>query len=225
VKIKTLTVLVTLAFAFAGIARAQAQQNSPSPTPQAGFKRQVFQPSVNDPLSSTDPSANSALQTSYDRFTDITTVWISYDDLNVSSHHDLSVTAFFTYHGKDATKQEKMGVTFESTPHNWSARLERNELYVLADGERISMGRPSGRLSKVNFRYIDTVTEWLEYKMTLQILKKVAYAQTVEMRLDSFEFNLHPGFRRAMQKLISGIPNPQTAPPPAKRRTPVKKIN
>jgi hypothetical protein len=223
VKITFLTLAaVMLGSSFAGAARAQ--QTSPSPTPQPGFKRQVFQPSSNDPLSSTDPSANSALQTRYDRFTDITTVWISYDDLNVSSHHDLSITAFFTYHGKDATKLEKMGVTFESTPHDWSARLERNELYILADGERISLGRPSGRSAKVNFRYIDTVTEWLEYKMTLQVLKKIAYARKVEMRLDSFEFNLHPGFLRSMQKLISGISTPKTAPLPNKRRVPSKKI-
>lgn len=161
-----------------------------------------------------DVESKNGPQTSYDRFTDVTTVWIPYEDLDVSSHHDLAIMAFYTYRGKDADKPEYIGFGFASTPHDLSSRLERSELYVLADGERVPLGQPTARNSKAGFRYTNTITEFLEYKITLQLLKKIAYSRNVAMRLDSFEFDLRQGFLRSMQKLISEIPNPKTTPSP-----------
>jgi hypothetical protein len=217
-RIKSLTVVVLLAFA--GVVRAQ--QASPTPTPQAGFRSQIFEPSADDPLSKQTRSTNGPVQTSYDRFTDVTTVWIPYEDLYVSAHHDLRISAFVTYRGKDLTKPEKMGISFESTPHQYSY-LAHSELYVLADGERIPLGRPNARDTKSDFKYVQTVTEWLEYWMTLPIMKKIARAQKVDMRLDSFEFDLPYSFLRSMQKLISRIPEPKTAQP-VKRRSARNKL-
>jgi hypothetical protein len=192
---------------------AQAQRPSPTPIPQTGFRRQVFEPSSDDPLSKQVLIISRDPRTSYDRFTDTTTIWIPYDELEVSRHHDLSIMAFFAYSGKDASTPESMGISFQSTPHDFSSRLERNKLYVLADSERLALGRPSARSSKTDFKYINTTTEWLDYKTTFQILKKIAYAQKVEMRLGQYEFDLNQGFLQSMQKLISRIPEPKPAPP------------
>jgi hypothetical protein len=203
-------------------AKEIAKTQEPKPT-QIGLRQQGFDPSPLDALSKLLLPGSELLQagsqTSYDRFKDITLVWVPYDDLNVSAHHDLRISAFVTYRGKDLTKPEKMGISFESTPHEYSY-IAHSELYVLADGERIPLGRPSARDTKSDFKYVHTVTEWLEYWIPLPLMKKIAHSTTVEMRLDSFEFNLHPGFLLSMEKLISRIPNEQTAPAPRKRRTP-----
>jgi len=191
---------------------------------QVGFREQPAAFARSEPLAQPYELLQTEPRSSYDRFKDITLVWIPYDDLYVSAHHDLRISAFVTYRGKDLTKPEKMGISFESTPHEYSY-LAHSELYVLADGERISLGRPSARDTKSDFKYVHTVTEWLEYWIPLPLMKKIAHATTVEMRLDSFEFNLRLGFLRSIQKLISGIPNQKTPLPLTKRRTAVKKMN
>lgn len=200
-------------------AKEIAKTQEPKPT-QIGLRQQGFDPSPLDALSKLLLPGSELLQvgsqTSYDRFRDVTLVWVPYDNLYVSAHHDLRISAFVTYRGKDRTKPEKMGISFESTPHGYSY-IAHSELYVLADGERIPLGRPSARDTKSGFKYVNTVTEWLEYWIPFPVMKKVAHATTVEMRLDSFEFNLHPGFLRSMEKLISGIPNPKPTSTPTKR--------
>ncbi len=183
---------------------------------QVGFREQPLASSRSEPLAQPYELLQTEPQSSYDRFRDVTLVWIPYDDLYVSSHHDLRISAFVTYRGKDLTKPEKMGISFESTPHEYSY-LAHSELYVLADGERVPLGRPSARDTKSDFKYVHTVTEWLEYWITLPMMKKIAHSQKVEMRLDSFEFNLRPGFLRSMEKLIAGIPNPKPTSTSTKR--------
>lgn len=208
-KIKFLTVAMILALTGA----VRAQQASPIPTPQIGFRKQVFEPSTDDPLLKATLTTSRDPQTTYDRFTDETNVWIPFDDLDVSTHHDLSIMAFVTYHGKGSTRPENVGLGFMSTPHEIESP-EIRELRVLADGERISLGRPSARSTKIGYKYSGTITEFLEYKATPQILKKIANARKVEMRLGSLEFALPLGFLRSMQELVSGIPNPKIAPSP-----------
>ncbi|HBB95545.1 MAG TPA: hypothetical protein DC054_09150 [Blastocatellia bacterium] len=127
----TFLILAVVVLAFAEVARAQ--QASPSPTPQIGFRKQVFEPSADDPLLKATLTTGRDPQTTYDRFTDETNVWIPFDDLDISTHYDLSIMAFVTYRGKGSTKPEGMGIGFMSTPHEIESP-EIRELRVLADG-------------------------------------------------------------------------------------------
>lgn len=160
---------------------------------------------------SADLAPLSVLEKKYDRFEDKTTVWIYPQRLYIKnlSYRELRITAFFTYRGKAAGAQiEKMGLQFISTSREWTY-LRKNNLIALIDGERLSIGRPSAKESDISTNYTGIeVEEILEFEVTYQDLKKLAYANEVEMRLGPAEFNLYSSFLRSIRTLISGLAPP-----------------
>jgi hypothetical protein len=154
----------------------------------------------------------------------MTTIWVPYARVLFTNgtYQNLQVTAFFTHRGRGVGKPiERMGFIFASASDEWTY-LKSSDLNALVDGKRIPLGRPFARDSEVNSSgYGVRVNERLEFKATYPVLRKIAYARRVEMRLGSSEFDLSLSFLHAMQKLIAGPTTP--SPAPNKRPGPVKK--
>jgi hypothetical protein len=137
-------------------------------------------------------SGSVELQTKYDRFEDRTTVWPRFLILHVRNQssiwNELRLAAYFTYRGRAASNTvESFGLIFDSTSRDW-VYLKNSTLVGLVDGTPFNLGRPIWRDSDVKSDGSEVkLSERVSFTVAFPFLKRIAHANTVEMRLGQSE--------------------------------------
>ena|ERR1044071_1536200 len=128
------------------------------------------------------------LTTTYDRFEDRTTV--NTPDQTVQSSNRpgelLTITAFFTCPGRAGNVIDQFGLYLILTGRQTSD-ITNTRLNILLDGKRTVLARATDREA----RFEDKITaEFLAFAIPLPLLKQIAHAKKIEMRLGVSEFRL-----------------------------------
>ena len=105
----------------------------------------------------------------------------------------VSFTASLHCPGKqlDYVRYAKLQLIFETK--DWDRRhpLDARDLFVVADGERLKLGRMTLAAQDVNTdRFVEVMKEVLEVSVTYQTFSKIARAESVEMRVGATAFEL-----------------------------------
>lgn len=147
------------------------------------------------------------LKTKYDRFRDETTVSIGPDYVDMKSPGRLEAAAYFSHKGKTASAEGLIvGLAFYSSSKHWRF-LDDDRLIAMADGERVDLGRPTTKDSKLG-RYVG-VDESLSFALTREGFHTLARASKVEMKLGRVEFGLKDKFLKRLKELESALPPEQ----------------
>lgn len=144
------------------------------------------------------------LKTKYDRFRNETTVSIGPDYVDMRSPGRLEAAAYINYKGDTPTPEGLIiGLAFYSSSSNWRF-IDNDHLFALVDGERLDLGKPITKDSKLGRRV--GVDESLSFSLTREDLHKLTQASKVEMQLGRVEFRLKDKFLKRLKDLESVLP-------------------
>lgn len=122
------------------------------------------------------------IDSEYDRFNDKTTIKTEMRIPVIDYKPNILLSAEFQ--GKELTNKPKFFImSFVSTTTEWRF-LNFNDTAILADGERLILGKPN-RESSVKPGY---VSEFLSFIMEVQTLDKLAAAKVIEIKIGNYEF-------------------------------------
>jgi len=158
-------------------------------------------PSVSEPISST-PDHGGKIETKYDGFNHETVVMLKKMRITCGGAKGLqstleqscvSLVASLHCPGKqlDYVRYAKLQLIFETK--DWDKRhpLDERELFVVADGQRLKLGRMGLAMQDVaSDRGIDVMKEVLEVSIPYQTFEKIAGAKAVEIRVGKSLFAL-----------------------------------
>lgn len=89
-------------------------------------------------------------------------------------------------------------LVFESTSRRWTF-LKNQELYALVDGERLSLGEGEWD-AELRYR---RVSEGVAYKIPLNIMSRIAKANSAELLIGTQELKLKDEHQQAIRDLLS----------------------
>ena len=109
----------------------------------------------------------------------------------------------------DYVRYAKLQLIFETK--DWDRRhpLDARELFVVADGERLKLGRMAlATQDATTERLVEVMKEVLEVSLSYQNFSKIARAQTVEMRVGNTVFELREKNVAALRDLNNRVKLP-----------------
>lgn len=141
----------------------------------------------------------------YDKFRDESRVAVGPFDvadlLRGVRIYSLKMTARFIYSGRDVKQpSEDFALLFRSRSDEWKF-LKNREMYMLVDGERISIGEAEYD-GDVERRGTD-VSEFLAFPIPPNVFKRLAYAKQAEFKIGRWAITLKDEHLEAFRNLYS----------------------
>lgn len=139
----------------------------------------------------------------YDKFTDESRIAVGPFDISDSiktiSIYSLRMTARFIFSGKRLTNPaEDFALLFRSRSREWQF-LRNHDLYMLIDGERVTVGEAEydGNVESGG------VSEFMRYLVSPDLVKRIAGAKQVELKIGRWEVTLKDEHKEAFRDLFS----------------------
>lgn len=159
-------------------------------------------------------------KTTYDKFEDRTLTHTPSRAISTEMGyaHELSVVGYFYFRGKGAGRPiEAMGLMFISRAREWKF-LKDEEMIAIVDGRRLPIGKPTTKdtdIPTTTSSYEEQrVEETLEFRLSYSVLRKLADAKRVEVRLGHIDFPLPFDFQADLRNLLTKV---KTLPPARKK--------
>lgn len=163
-------------------------------------------------------TGSSTISVDYDRFKDKTTVQTKEVDIgdlvqmgyrngeHVVIHPDalffwFKIVGSYSFAGQQKTRVDSMNLFFMTTSRTWRF-LNDTDLNVIADNERIPLGKMVRRGKAESLLRVVSVRETLGATIPSSTMSKIANAKKVEMRVGSIEFEFGDNERQALRELV-----------------------
>ena len=109
----------------------------------------------------------------------------------------------------DYVRYARLQLIFETKDWDRRHALDARELFVVADGERLRLGRMAlAKQDATTDRLVEVMKEVLEVSLSYQNFSKIARAQTVEMRVGNTIFELREKNVAALRDLNNRVKLP-----------------
>lgn len=144
------------------------------------------------------------IETSYDKFKDISSVETDYMKVFRGRQHYVSLAAGFRYTGFSLTTPRYVILFIGSESKEWKY-LNPPDMLVIADGQRLNLGTMKRVDSDIRtFRGAGTALfEYLSLAIPYESYLQVVNSRTVEMQIGEAEFALKEEHHEALRDLAS----------------------
>lgn len=157
------------------------------------------------------------VQNRYDKFQDMTYVFLSPQQISGSVFHGLSVAATFAYKGQVPRRPKGVAFSFISESSGWIYLKTDCHVLAIVDGERVDLGRAHNDTNVSSYAGVGVVTkETMTLTTPTDVFEKLARAKVVEVEISGPPSSVITA--EALQKLAAlaaRIPPSPAQPPPA----------